>query len=157
MIIHHWAAVLDCLLVLHWDYENLAFLKISAIFAIFVALEGAECYVMIFYRTFADTRALSKDDVQSAMGKYLDQANPGFGNATVMKQFLRYKRKLAPWLLFVAISDLIMKFVQHIIVLVLYVTYWNELSIELKIIFGLTFLIFIVVQLYSRKFRFPLD
>jgi hypothetical protein len=26
MIIHHWAAVLDCILVLYWDYENLAFL-----------------------------------------------------------------------------------------------------------------------------------
>jgi hypothetical protein len=152
MVIHHWAAVLDCILVLYWSYENLAFLKIATIFAIFVALEGAECYVMIFYRIFADTRALSKEEVQNAMNRYLDASDPGFGSATVMRLFARYKRQLTPWLLFVAISDMIMKFVQHIIVLVLYISYWNDLQFELRIIFGLTFLIFIVVQLYSRKF-----
>jgi hypothetical protein len=104
---------------------------------------------MMFFRAFGDTKALQKEEVQNAINKYLDASDPGFGAMSVMRQFARYRRNLTPWLLFVAISDMILKFIQHIIVLVLYITYWDELSVELRIIFGFTFVIFIIVQLYS--------
>ncbi|KAL0476568.1 Exoc6 [Acrasis kona] len=149
MIIHHWAAVLDCILVLYWDYENLAFLKIAAIFAIFVALEGAECFVMMFYRAFGDTKALMREEVKSQISKVLQVSQSGFDIDAVYDQFDAYRRAITPWMLFVAISDLLLKFVQHIIVLVLYITHWNDLSLELRIVFGITFLIFVIVQLYS--------
>jgi hypothetical protein len=69
-----------------------------------------------------------------------------------MNKYNEYKKMTTPHLLYLAFYDSFMKAVQQILVAILFVVYWEEYVLELKIIFGITFLVFTVVQLYSRKF-----
>jgi hypothetical protein len=56
-----------------WD-QHLAFLKVTSIFGIFVALEGFEVGVMMLYRLFADTKAVTHPEYQSRLNALVSKS-----------------------------------------------------------------------------------
>jgi hypothetical protein len=148
-ILHHWGAIINCILLLLWELDNLAYFKIVMVYGIFMFLEGPEMFIMIFFRVFGDTGTLEQEHIQDKMNHYLIRSRSDMSLKDVNLKFREWRRTVTKWMLGLTIFDAITKIMQQTLIFILLIEYWNLMNVELRITLVVSYIIFFLAQAYG--------